>query len=73
MRCLFRIAKSNPESNAPVATPSAAVPSSGLAFVDNYQGASAAAAELSTVLERALEQIDLSVFGMGDVTTYTVR
>lgn len=60
MRRLFRIAKSNPELSAPVATASAAVPSSGLTFVDNSQGASAAAAELSTVLERALEHINLS-------------
>ncbi|KAF7546119.1 hypothetical protein G7Z17_g8654 [Cylindrodendrum hubeiense] len=59
MKRLFRIAKSNPESSASAVAASAAVPSSGFTFVDNSQGASAAVAELSTVLESALEQIDL--------------
>jgi hypothetical protein len=34
------------------------VPNSGLAFIDNSQGSSAAIAELSTMLNIALEQFD---------------
>lgn len=36
-----------------------AVPNSGFIFVENSQGASAAASELSKLLDTAIEQIDL--------------
>ncbi|KAH7154874.1 Alpha/Beta hydrolase protein [Dactylonectria estremocensis] len=60
MRRLFHIPNSNPVASAPAATASTPIPSSGLTFIDNSQGASAAATELSTVLESALEQVDFS-------------
>ncbi|KAH7157174.1 Alpha/Beta hydrolase protein [Dactylonectria macrodidyma] len=60
MRRLFHVPNSNTVASAPAATASAPIPSSGLTFIDNSQGASAAATELSTVLESALEQIDFS-------------
>jgi hypothetical protein len=37
----------------------ASAPNSGFAFVDNSEGASAAVAELSGVLDLAVEQLDL--------------
>lgn len=47
------------ESSAATLTTSAAAPNSGgLASVDNWQGASAAVAELSESLDTALEQME---------------
>jgi len=59
MKAFVGISKRNPAPAASALRTSAAVPNSGIGFVDNSQGASAAVAELSTVLGDALELIDL--------------
>lgn len=56
---LLKLMKRNPKPTASAFRVSAALPSSGITFVDNSQGASAAVAELSDALNAVLEQIDL--------------
>ena len=60
MRRVLNFAKNNPKTSAASAETSAAVPSSGLACVDNSQGASAAATQLSAELGDALDDLELS-------------
>ena len=59
MRQLARLIKTRHDASAAALGTSAALPNSGLTFVDNSQGASVAVAELSVALGDALEQIDL--------------
>lgn len=56
---LLKLVQRNPKPAASALGASAALPSSGITFVDNSQGASAAVAELSDALSAVLEQIDL--------------
>ena len=56
---LLKLVKGNPKPTASALGASAAPPSSGITFVDNSQGASAAVAELSDALSAVLEHIDL--------------
>ncbi|KAK0710008.1 hypothetical protein B0T26DRAFT_861237 [Lasiosphaeria miniovina] len=61
MKRLLRIATGRPDASASAlraAAAAAAPTASGVAFVDNSQGASQAAAELSAALGTALDQID---------------
>lgn len=60
MKRLFRIGASRPEASTSAAKSSAGTPSSGVTFVDNSCGASAAVVELSNALGDALGQIDIS-------------
>ncbi|RAL11932.1 alpha/beta-hydrolase [Aspergillus homomorphus CBS 101889] len=59
MKRLLKLVRAHPHSTASALRASAAPPASGIASVDNSQGASAAAAELSNVLGTSLKDIDL--------------
>ncbi|RAH70136.1 alpha/beta-hydrolase [Aspergillus aculeatinus CBS 121060] len=59
MKRLLKLVKNHPTSTASTLRASAAPPTSGTASIDNLQGASAAAAELSDVLGASLKDIDL--------------
>ncbi|GIJ86995.1 hypothetical protein Asppvi_005894 [Aspergillus pseudoviridinutans] len=59
MKRLLKASKRHPEASAAALECSAASPTFGFTFSNNSQGASAAAAELSTALGTALDQIDL--------------
>lgn len=59
MRAALQLAKRHPKTSVSAGEASAAVPSSGIALIDNSQGASVAATQLSTHLGDALEHLDL--------------
>lgn len=59
MRAFARASKKHPRTSASALRTAAAAPNSGFNFMDNWQGASAAVAELSLALGDALELIDL--------------
>ncbi|OJJ96175.1 hypothetical protein ASPACDRAFT_1891107 [Aspergillus aculeatus ATCC 16872] len=59
MKRLLKLVKNHPASTASALRASAAPPTSGTASIDNLQGASVAAAELSDVLGASLKGIDL--------------
>ncbi|PYH86891.1 alpha/beta-hydrolase [Aspergillus uvarum CBS 121591] len=59
MKRLLKLVKNHPTSTASALRVSAALPTSGTASIDNLQGASVAAAELSDVLGASLKDIDL--------------
>lgn len=60
MTRLFQWTNGSSKASASTLEASAALPNSGFAFVDNSQGASAAVAQLSDVLDAALSQIETS-------------
>ena len=67
MRRLLRVGTSRPEASTSALKISAETPASGITFVDNSRGASAATAELSAALDNALDQVDLSGEWLPDV------
>lgn len=56
---LLKLARKAPQSTQSTSKASAALPSSGFAFIDNSQGASAAVAELSDALVDVFEDLNL--------------
>ncbi|KAJ6437593.1 hypothetical protein O9K51_09800 [Purpureocillium lavendulum] len=60
MKRLLHISTSRPAATISALRISAATPASGVTFVDNSRGASAATADLSAALDTAVEHVDLS-------------
>lgn len=59
IKSFLNLLKRNPRLAKSALKASTALPSSGITFVDNSQGASAAVAELSDALSAVLEQVDI--------------
>jgi hypothetical protein len=60
MKRLIRIGTSSPEASTSALRISATTPASGVTFIDNSRGASAATANLSAALDSVLKHLDLS-------------
>lgn len=59
LKKLLKLARRNRTSIETGSQASAAVPSSGIKFIDNSKGSSAAIAELSVALDSVFEEFDL--------------